>query len=82
VYGAMKQLQLLKARNRNLKTLLSIGGWTYTNTEKHMDVPMATDQGRRNFAESCVEMIRNYGFDGVDVDWEVGLPFFSPCLRH
>ena len=70
VYGAVKQLQLLKAANRNLKVMLSIGGWTYTNVKKNMDVPVATAAGRRRFAESCVELVRDYGFDGIDVDWE------------
>ena len=70
VYGCIKQLQLLKATNRNLKVLLSIGGWTYTNTDHAMDKPMATSQGIQRFAASCVELIRDYGFNGVDVDWE------------
>jgi len=70
VYGSIKQLQILKAKNRNLKVLLSVGGWTYTNVAKHMDGPMATGAGRQRFASSCVELIRDYGFDGIDVDWE------------
>jgi chitinase len=70
LYGSLKQLQILKAKNWNLKVLLSIGGWTYTNTNKHMDGPMATAEGRQRFASSCVELIRDYGFDGIDVDWE------------
>ncbi|KAI4959583.1 hypothetical protein J4E86_003305 [Alternaria arbusti] len=70
LYGSMKQLQILKAKNRNLKVLLSVGGWTYTKVAKHMDGPMATDAGRQRFASSCVELIRDYGFDGIDVDWE------------
>jgi len=70
VYGAVKQLSLLKAKNRNMKVMLSIGGWTYTNTNKHMDVPASTAAGRQTFANSCVAMIRDYGFDGIDIDWE------------
>lgn len=66
----MKQLGLLKQKNRNLKVMLSIGGWTYTNEKKHMDSPASTEAGRNKFASSCVDMIKNYGFDGIDVDWE------------
>jgi chitinase len=70
VYGAFKQLGLLKQKNRNLKVLLSIGGWTYTNEQKALDPVGASDAARKNFAASCVSMIKNYGFDGIDVDWE------------
>jgi chitinase len=31
---------------------------------------MATSAGRHKFASTCVDMIKNYGFDGIDVDWE------------
>lgn len=72
VYGAVKQLQLLKAKNRNLKVMLSIGGWTYTNTNKHMDTPASTAAGRKKFADSCVAMIRDYGFDGIDSKLDQG----------
>ncbi|KAH5214995.1 hypothetical protein HBI62_181820 [Parastagonospora nodorum] len=70
VYGSFKQLGLLKQKNRNLKVLLSIGGWTYTNTKKNLDPVGASEAARKNFAASCVDMIKNYGFDGIDVDWE------------
>ena len=30
----------------------------------------ATPEKRANFARSCVDLIENYGFDGIDVDWE------------
>jgi chitinase len=70
VYGAMKQLGLLKQQNRNLKVMLSIGGWTYTNEKKHLDPVGESDTATKKFAASCVDMIKNYGFDGIDVDWE------------
>lgn len=60
-------LRALKAQNPNLKTLISVGGWTWSG--KYSDVAL-TEASRNTFADSVVAFLVQYGFDGVDIDWE------------
>ncbi|RMH72312.1 MAG: T9SS C-terminal target domain-containing protein [Gemmatimonadetes bacterium] len=65
--GSFHQLQLLKAAHPHLKTLISVGGWTWSTY--FSDIAL-TEESRSTFAASCVEFIQEYEFDGVDIDWE------------
>ncbi|WP_438494462.1 glycosyl hydrolase family 18 protein [Paenibacillus sp. IHBB 3054] len=67
IKGNLKQLWKLKEKNPNLKTVISIGGWTWSN--RFSDVA-ATAATREVFANSAVDFIRKYQMDGVDLDWE------------
>ncbi|MBW4081116.1 glycosyl hydrolase family 18 protein [Paenibacillus sp. S150] len=67
IKGNLKQLWKLKEKNPSLKTVISVGGWTWSN--RFSDVA-ATAATREVFANSAVDFIRKYQMDGVDLDWE------------
>jgi chitinase len=74
--GTYNQLNnVLRAKHPHIRTLISVGGWTWSG--RFSDVAL-TPASRSTFAASCVEFIRTYNFDGVDIDWEYpvccGLP--------
>ena len=62
-----RKLKLLKEQNAELKILISIGGWAWS--ENFSDAVL-TDSSRKIFAVSSVDIIRKYDLDGVDIDWE------------
>ena len=81
--GSFHQLNLLKQSHPHLKTLISVGGWTLSSKFPQV---ASTAQGRERFAQSCVEFMQTYGFDGIDIDWEYpvsgGLTDGTPADRE
>lgn len=65
--GNFNQLQKLRESQPRLKTLISIGGWTWS---KNFSAAAATPQSRDAFVTSCVDFMKQYRFDGIDIDWE------------
>lgn len=63
----LAEFQELKARHPDTKMQLSIGGWSLST---HFSDAAATQENRERFAESSVELMRQYDFDGIDIDWE------------
>ncbi len=62
----LKSVVALKAQNPELKVLLSVGGWGSGNFSE-----MAADaKNREAFAKSCAKAVKEYGLDGIDIDWE------------
>lgn len=61
------------AHNNNVKVLISVGGWTWSNNFPSIAANPAT---RANFAHSCNDLVRQYNLDGIDLDWEY--PGYAP----
>ena len=65
--GNFNQLNKLKQQHPHLQTLISIGGWTWSD---HFSDIAATEAARDKFVSSAVTFMDQYGFNGIDVDWE------------
>ncbi len=62
----LHQMVALKKVNPDLKVMLSVGGWG-----SGLFSEMAADKGHRKaFAEDCLRAVKEYGLDGIDIDWE------------
>ncbi|MHC0433188.1 chitinase C-terminal domain-containing protein [Streptomyces sp. O3] len=84
--GHFNLLNKFKKQNPDVKTLVSVGGWAETgghfddNGDRVADggfYKMATNAdgsvnhaGIETFADSAVDFIKKYGFNGVDIDYE------------
>lgn len=63
----ISSLNQLKQINPNLKTVISVGGWSWS---QHFSDAALTQESRAAFADSCIDFLVKYNFDGVDIDWE------------
>lgn len=62
----LRALVKLKEQNPDLKILLSVGGWGMDGF-----CPIVHDETMKmNFVKSCTEIMKTYGLDGIDIDYE------------
>jgi len=70
--GNYRRVTALKKKYPSLKVLLSVGGWAHNDPPNgwHFTTMAATSKYRHEFIESAIALLREYDFDGLDIDWE------------
>lgn len=64
----------LKEINRDLKVLISVGGWAFNDPgprQTEFSTLAKTRDSRKKFIDSVLRFLEEYDFDGIDIDWEV-----------
>ncbi|SEF81070.1 chitinase [Xylanibacter ruminicola] len=62
----LKQIVALKKQNPKLKVVLSVGGWR----SGRFSEMASSSVTRKRFADSCCQIVKELGLDGIDIDWE------------
>jgi len=57
---------LSEAHAEGVRVVLSIGGWGAGGFSE----AVSTEESRKEFVDSIVQVVKEKGFDGVDMDWE------------
>ena len=71
VYQQYAKFVALKKKNPNLKTMISIGGWSDSNSgaAKYSSL-VGSASNIAAFVGSVTTFLQTYGFDGLDFNWE------------
>jgi len=61
-----------KAHSDNCEVFIAVGGWSYNNIplQSAFEQAAGNSETRKKLVESIVAVVENYGFDGVELDWE------------
>jgi chitinase len=65
-----------KKQHPRFKVMVSVGGWNWSNQFSNV---AASKDARAAFIASSVALMRRYGLDGVDIDWEYPGGAGVPC---
>lgn len=66
--GGYAKFTGLKTYNKNLKTMLAIGGWNEGSSR--FSALVASADRRTQFTKNIIKFLRQNHFDGLDLDWE------------
>lgn len=62
----LDRIAIYKKINHELRVNLSIGGWSADGFSQ----AAMTKEGRKTFADTAMEIVLKWDFDGIDIDWE------------
>lgn len=62
----LDRIEVYKKINPELKVILSIGGWGADGFSQ----AAKTKEGRETFANTAMQIVEKWDFDGMDIDWE------------
>lgn len=74
--GSFGELVRLKKEYSHLKTIISIGGWDRSDVFASI---ASSPESRQKFSSSAVVFMQRYGFDGIEIDWQI--PIFDPSIK-
>jgi chitinase len=60
-------LRELRKSHPGLRIMLSVGGW---GTEEKFEAATSRPASMKRFIASCAQLVKENGFDGIDLDWE------------
>ncbi|EDW27139.1 GL16390 [Drosophila persimilis] len=66
--GGYAKFTGLKTYNKQLKTMIAIGGWNEASSR--FSPLVASGERRQQFIKNILKFLRQNHFDGIDLDWE------------
>ncbi|EDW00517.1 GH11814 [Drosophila grimshawi] len=66
--GGYAKFTGLKTYNKQLKTMIAIGGWNEASSR--FSPLVASSDRRQHFIKNILKFLRQNHFDGIDLDWE------------
>ncbi|KAI9370921.1 hypothetical protein BJX61DRAFT_548662 [Aspergillus egyptiacus] len=79
----LSKFTALKERNPHVVLGVALGGWTFNDNHTDTRIVFAemasSKENRSKFIKNLLSLMRHYGFDAVDIDWEYpGAPDRQP----
>jgi len=72
--GEYQKFLKIKERYPRTKLMIAVGGWTHNDPDNErlyrFSNITSNARNRTKFAQSSVAFMRQYGFEGLDIDWE------------